>query len=67
MVNLLMKPNIGVYYYFYEAAKHRFTNGSPVSTTQSMISGTIAGAAVVAATHPIWTVNVRNSQRYANS
>lgn len=51
----------GVYYYFYEAVKHRFTKGSAVSTTQSMISGTIAGAAVVAATHPIWTVNTRMS------
>lgn len=30
-----------------------------MSTGESMLSGAIAGCAVVMATHPIWTVNVR--------
>lgn len=29
-----------------------------MSTGESMLSGAIAGCAVVMATHPIWTVNV---------
>lgn len=29
-----------------------------MSTYESMISGALAGCAVVFATHPIWTVNV---------
>lgn len=29
-----------------------------MSTAESMLSGAIAGCAVVMATHPIWTVNV---------
>jgi adenine nucleotide transporter 17 len=32
-----------------------------MSTGESMLSGAIAGCAVVMATHPIWTVNVSYS------
>lgn len=53
---------IGVYYYCYEAVKAVFEKakgkGKPMSTAESMLSGAIAGSAVVLATHPIWTVNV---------
>lgn len=52
----------GVYYYCYEAVKAIFEKakgkGKPMSTSESMISGALAGCAVVLATHPIWTVNV---------
>lgn len=49
-----------MYYYCYEAVKSFITKQGqgPITTAQSMISGTVAGAAVVVATHPIWTVNV---------
>lgn len=54
--------HIGVYYYCYEAVKAIFEKtkgkGKPMSTPESMISGALAGCAVVLATHPIWTVNV---------
>ncbi|KAK4520267.1 uncharacterized protein ATC70_008400 [Mucor velutinosus] len=53
----------GVYYYCYEAVKAIFEKakgkGKPMSTGESMLSGAIAGCAVVMATHPIWTVNTR--------
>ncbi|KAI7907154.1 mitochondrial carrier domain-containing protein [Cokeromyces recurvatus] len=53
----------GVYYYCYEAVKAIFekakSKGKPMSTAESMLSGAIAGCAVVFATHPIWTVNTR--------
>ncbi|KAG0750410.1 hypothetical protein G6F60_000488 [Rhizopus arrhizus] len=53
----------GVYYYCYEAVKAIFEKakgkGKPMSTSESMISGALAGCAVVFATHPIWTVNTR--------
>lgn len=52
----------GVYYYCYEAVKTVFEKakgkGKPMSTSESMLAGAIAGSAVVMATHPIWTVNV---------
>lgn len=52
----------GVYYYCYEAVKAIFEKakgaGKPMSTAESMLSGAIAGCAVVLATHPIWTINV---------
>lgn len=49
-----------MYYYCYEAVKSFVTKQGqgPIAIAQSMISGTVAGAAVVIATHPIWTVNV---------
>lgn len=54
---------IGVYYYCYEAVKAIFEKakgkGTPMSTAESMLSGAIAGSAVVLATNPIWTINVR--------
>ncbi|KAI9260149.1 mitochondrial carrier domain-containing protein [Sporodiniella umbellata] len=57
----------GVYYYCYEAVKAIFEKakgkGQPMSTSESMISGAIAGCAVVLATHPIWTVNTRLTVR----
>ncbi|GAA5816341.1 hypothetical protein MFLAVUS_009869 [Mucor flavus] len=53
----------GVYYYCYETVKSVFEKakgqGKPMSTGESMLSGAIAGCAVVMATHPIWTVNTR--------
>ncbi|KAL1928953.1 hypothetical protein VTP01DRAFT_2012 [Rhizomucor pusillus] len=53
----------GVYYYCYEAVKTVFEKakgkGKPMSTSESMLAGAIAGSAVVMATHPIWTVNTR--------
>lgn len=52
----------GVYYYCYEAVKAIFDkakgNGKPMTTSESMLAGALAGSAVVFATHPIWTVNV---------
>jgi adenine nucleotide transporter 17 len=51
----------GVYYYCYEAVKAAFEKAkgrSVMSTPESMASGAIAGAAVVLATNPIWTINV---------
>lgn len=33
-----------------------------MSTAESMLSGALAGCAVVMATHPIWTVNVSLKQ-----
>ncbi|KAL7316962.1 hypothetical protein PS15m_003379 [Mucor circinelloides] len=53
----------GVYYYCYEAVKKLVTkqDQGPITTTQSIISGSLAGIAVVIATHPIWTVNTRMS------
>lgn len=46
----------------YETVKSIFEKakgqGKPMSTGESMLSGAIAGCAVVMATHPIWTVNV---------
>ncbi|KAI9023489.1 mitochondrial carrier domain-containing protein [Phycomyces nitens] len=57
----------GVYYYCYEAVKAIFEKtkprGQPMSTSESMLSGAIAGATVVLATHPIWTVNTRMTVR----
>ncbi|KAI8997510.1 mitochondrial carrier domain-containing protein [Pilobolus umbonatus] len=57
----------GVYYYCYEAVKSIFEKakgkGQPMSTGESMLSGAIAGCAVVLATHPIWTVNTRLTVR----
>ncbi|KAI7878277.1 mitochondrial carrier [Lichtheimia hyalospora FSU 10163] len=57
----------GVYYYCYEAVKAVFEKakgkGKPMSTAESMLSGAIAGSAVVLATHPIWTVNTRLTVR----
>ncbi|CAO3675929.1 unnamed protein product [Rhizopus stolonifer] len=57
----------GVYYYCYEAVKAIFEKtkgkGKPMSTSESMISGALAGCAVVLATHPIWTVNTRLTVR----
>ncbi|ORY99727.1 mitochondrial carrier domain-containing protein [Absidia repens] len=57
----------GVYYYCYEAVKAVFeqakTKNQPMSTAESMLSGAIAGSAVVLATHPIWTVNTRLTVR----
>ncbi|KAI9490787.1 mitochondrial carrier domain-containing protein [Zychaea mexicana] len=57
----------GVYYYCYEAVKAIFEKakgqGKPMSTGESMLSGAIAGSAVVLATHPIWTVNTRLTVR----
>jgi hypothetical protein len=57
-------PLTGVYYYCYEAVKAAFEKakgkGTPMTTPQSMAAGAIAGAAVVLATNPIWTVNVKD-------
>ncbi|ORX45084.1 mitochondrial carrier [Hesseltinella vesiculosa] len=57
----------GVYYYCYEAVKAVFEkakkSGTPMSTSESMLAGAIAGSAVVFATHPIWTVNTRMTVR----
>lgn len=64
--NDIDNPMIGVYYYCYEAVKAIFEKakgkGKPMSTAESMLSGAIAGSAVVLATHPIWTVNVSGSK-----
>jgi adenine nucleotide transporter 17 len=53
---------LGVYYYCYETVKAIFEKakgeGKPMSTPESMLSGALAGCAVVLATHPIWTINV---------
>lgn len=56
----------GVYYYCYEALKKILTKDGqrPFTTGQSMIAGSIAGTAVVFATHPIWTVNVKMFQSW---
>jgi hypothetical protein len=54
----------GVYYYCYEAVKAAFEKakakdkGMSMTTLESMAAGAIAGAAVVFATNPIWTINV---------
>lgn len=56
----------GVYYYFYEWSKAGFERRSKqnaVSTLESIISGTIAGAATVLITNPIWVVNTRMATR----
>ncbi|KAL0093995.1 mitochondrial carrier domain-containing protein [Phycomyces blakesleeanus] len=57
----------GVYYYCYEAVKAIFEKTKPrgqsMSASESMLSGAIAGATVVLATHPIWTVNTRMTVR----
>ncbi|KAL9548895.1 hypothetical protein MBANPS3_005460 [Mucor bainieri] len=60
---LLSNVAAGVYYYCYEAVKKLVTKQGqgPITTTQSMLSGSLAGIAVVIATHPIWTVNTRIS------
>jgi hypothetical protein len=61
-IKKLTNLSVGVYYYCYEAVKAIFEktkgNGKPMSTGESMLSGALAGCAVVLATHPIWTVNV---------
>lgn len=61
---LFTNHKIGVYYYCYEAVKAVFEKakgaGKPMSTPESMLSGALAGCAVVLATHPIWTINVSN-------
>ncbi|CAO3646290.1 unnamed protein product [Cunninghamella blakesleeana] len=57
----------GVYYYCYEAVKAIFEKtkgaGQAMTTGESMLSGAIAGSAVVLATHPIWTINTRLTVR----
>ncbi|KAI9287929.1 mitochondrial carrier domain-containing protein [Umbelopsis sp. AD052] len=57
----------GVYYYCYEAVKAAFEKakgkGTPLTTAQSMAAGALAGAAVVLATNPIWTINTRLTTR----
>ena len=52
---------IGVFYYFYEAIKHKMTKGKPVSFVDSIVSGSVAGVLVLLTTHPIWMVNVNLS------
>lgn len=56
----------GVYYYFYEWSKAGFERRSKqntISTLESIISGTVAGAATVLITNPIWVVNTRMATR----
>ncbi|RUO96276.1 mitochondrial carrier domain-containing protein [Jimgerdemannia flammicorona] len=57
----------GIYYYFYEWVKAAFEKAAKekrgMSTSESMIAGAIAGAAVVFCTNPIWTVNTRMTTR----
>jgi adenine nucleotide transporter 17 len=56
-----------VYYYCYEAAKAAYQKSKrPIGTLESMVCGTIAGIAVVLATHPIWTVNVKPKKKKNN-
>jgi adenine nucleotide transporter 17 len=53
-----------VYYYCYEAVKAVYQKSKrPIGTLESMVCGTIAGIAVVLATHPIWTVNVKPKEK----
>ncbi|KAI7861851.1 mitochondrial carrier domain-containing protein [Spinellus fusiger] len=56
----------GIYYYCYEAVKASFEKskkGRPMSAPESILSGAIAGCAVVFATNPIWTINTRLTVR----
>ncbi|RUS27644.1 mitochondrial carrier domain-containing protein [Jimgerdemannia flammicorona] len=61
------RSTTGIYYYFYEWVKAAFEKAAKekrgMSTSESMIAGAIAGAAVVFCTNPIWTVNTRMTTR----
>uniref|UniRef100_A0A060T9P3 ARAD1C39270p n=1 Tax=Blastobotrys adeninivorans TaxID=409370 RepID=A0A060T9P3_BLAAD len=56
-----------VYYYFYEGTRGLFkkaqTKAGPLTTSQTMMAGALAGSATVVATNPIWVVNTRMTVR----
>ncbi|KAJ6554756.1 mitochondrial carrier [Mycena capillaripes] len=49
--------NNGVYYYFYEGVRNAISGGKKaMSTTESMLAGSIAGSAATIISNPIWVI-----------